>query len=155
MARPSWLALFAPIPAGAELSRAPVGEGDAIAGWETLSISLPAGEDGLRHVMVLVDAAGRPLSAQDWVVVRTTDGAGGVTSVHENVGGRLEADGRFLGTRWRTVTYEAPGSDETERRVMVPSPPSPEDVAAVHALVREVLARAAGGAGTAGTTTRE
>jgi hypothetical protein len=146
-ARPSWLALFAPIPEDAQLSRAPVGAGDAIAGWETLSIALSAGEHGLRHSMVVVDGAGRPLSAQDWVMTRTADAAGGVTSVHENVGGRLEPDGRVLGTRWRTVTFEAPGSDEAERRESVPSPPSPEDIAAVHALVRDLLARAARGPG--------
>jgi hypothetical protein len=146
-ALPSWLALFAPIPEDAALTRAPVGEGDAIAGWETLSINLYAGEMGLRHAMVVVDGAGRPLAAQDWVMVRTGDAAGGVTSVHENVGGRLEPDGRFLGTRWRTVTYEAPGSDEAERREAVPSPPSPEDTAAVHTLVQDLLARAARGPG--------
>lgn len=152
MTRPSWLALFAPIPEDVELTRAPVGEGDAIAGWETLSIHLSAGESGLRHVMVVVDGVGQPLSAQDWIMVRTADSAGGVTSVHESVGGRLEPDGRFLGTRWRTVTFEAPGSDEADRREAVPSPPSAEDIAAVHALVRELLARAAGGPGSGRTT---
>jgi hypothetical protein len=144
VAPPSWLALFAPLPEDAVLTRAPVGDGAAIAGWETLSIHLSAGEDGLRHVMVVVDGAGRPLAAQDWVMVRTPDGAGGVTSVHENVGGRLEPDGGFLGTRWRSVAFEAPGRDESEPRGSVPSSPSPEDIAAVHALVQEVLARAAG-----------
>jgi hypothetical protein len=146
---PGWLALFAPIPADARLIRAPVGEGEAIAGWENLSINLSAVEHGMRHVMVALDGAGRPLAAQDWVMVQTRDGAGGVTSVHESVGGRLEPDGRFLGTRWRTVTYEPPGSDEdeVERREAVPSPPTPEDVAAIHALVRELLARAASGSG--------
>jgi hypothetical protein len=94
--------------------------------------------------MVVIDGTGRPLSAQDWVMVRTADDAGGVTSVHENVGGRLEPDGRFLGTRWRTVTFEPPGSDEAERREAIPSTPSPEDIAAIHALVGDVLARAEG-----------
>jgi hypothetical protein len=146
--RPGWLALFAPIPADARLTRAPVGAGEVIEGWESLSILLSAVEHGMRHVMVTLDGAGRPLSAQDWVMVQTFDGAGGVTSVHETVGGRLEPDGRFLGTRWRTVTFERPDSnDEVERREAVPSPPSPEDVAAIHALVRELLARAASGPG--------
>jgi hypothetical protein len=144
---PSWLALFAPIPADAAVTRKPVGEGEAIAGWESLSIHLSAGEDGVRHVMVTVDGAGQPLSAGDWVMLRTADDAGGVTSVHESVGGRLEPDSRFLGTRWRLVTFEPPGRDEVERREAVPSPPTPEDVAAIHALVREILARAAGGPG--------
>jgi hypothetical protein len=152
MTRPSWLALFAPIPEDADLTRAPAGEGDAIAGWEILSIHLSAGETGLRNVMVVVDGVGQPLSAQDWVMLRTPDGAGGVTSVHESVGGRLEPDGRFLGTRWRTVTFEPPGSDEVEQREAIPSPPGPEDIAAVHALVREILARATGGRGPARTT---
>jgi hypothetical protein len=142
---PGWLALFAPIPADARLTRAPVGAGEAIAGWESLSILLEAVGQGMRHVMVTIDGGGQPLSAQDWIMVQTFDGAGGVTSVHETVGGRLEPDGRFLGTRWRTVTFEPPGSDEdaVERREAVPSPPTLEDVAAIHALVRELLARAA------------
>jgi hypothetical protein len=144
---PGWLALFAPIPGDAAVTRQPVGEGEAIAGWESLSIHLSAGEDGVRHVMVTIDGAGRPLSAGDWVMLRTADDTAGVTSVHESVGGRLEPDGRFLGTRWRLVTFEPPGSDEAERRDAVPSPPTPEDVAAIHALVREILARASEGRG--------
>jgi hypothetical protein len=140
--RPPWHALFAPLPDDAELQRKPIGDDPAIAGWESLSIHLSAGDHGLRHIMVVTDAAGRPLSAGDWLLVRTVDADGRATSIHDNVGGRIELDGRFHGTRWHTVSRELPDSDESEFLESTPSTPTDEDVAAIAALVADVLARA-------------
>ena len=62
----------------------------------------------------------------------------------ESVGGRLEPDGRFLGTRWRTLMLEREGEEEENaQREATPSTPSDADVAAVNALVLEVVRRAA------------
>ena len=119
--KPAWHALFAPLPAHAVVKRKPVGSGEAIAGWQSLTVELSAGPAGLRHVMVTLDASGTPISAGDWVMY-ATEGADGTTYIHENVGGRLEADGTFM-------------------RESRHSPPSPEDVEAIRNLVREVLAR--------------
>ena len=143
---PDWHALFAPLPEDARVKRKPVaspellaaGKADAIAGWESLTIEMSAGPAGLRHVMVTLDAEGRPISAGDWVMFRSQNGEG-VTYVHENVGGRLEPDGRFHGTRWRSVMFERAGSDEAEMRETSHVPPSPQDIEAIQALVLDVL----------------
>jgi len=105
-----WHALFAPLPPDAVPRRAPIAspgilaspEGAAVAGWENITLDLSAGCDGLRVVMVTVDAAGQPLSASDHVMFRSEIGSGPDAVVefrHESVGGRLEPDGTFLGTR--------------------------------------------------------
>ena len=138
--RPPWHALFAPLPADAVVKRKPVGSGEAIAGWHSLTVELSAGAAGLRHVMVTLDASGTPISAGDWVMY-ASEGADGTTYIHENVGGRLEADGAFRGTRWYSVALQKPDSDDAEMREARHSPPSPEDVEAIRNLVREVLAR--------------
>ena len=118
------------------------GKADAIAGWESLTIEMSAGPAGMRHVMVTIDAQGTPISAGDWVVLRSQTPEG-VTYVHENVGGRLEPDGRFSGTRWRSVTFERAGGEEaaqfTEIRETSHVPPSPQDIEAIQALVLDVL----------------
>lgn len=132
---PDWHALFAPLPEDARVKRKPV---EAIAGWESLSIEMSAGPAGLRHVMVTLDAEGRPISAGDWVMFRSQT-AEGVTTLHENVGGRLERDGRFHGTRWRSVMFERAGREEAEMRETSHVPPSPQDVEAIQALVLDVL----------------
>jgi len=143
---PDWHALFAPLPEAARVKRKPVaspelvmaGKADAVAGWESLTIEMSAGPAGMRHVMVTVDAQGTPISAGDWVVFRSQT-AKGVTYVHENVGGRLEPDGRFSGTRWRSVTFERAGGDEAEMRETSHVPPTPQDIEAIQALVLDVL----------------
>jgi len=127
-------------------------EGAAIAGWQQLTIELSDPGAGLRHVLVVLDETGWAISANDSVLYRTElpDGDGedprpAVRWEHESVGGRLERDGGFLGTRWLTITVTDPDSDDEEdvrRREATPSPPSDADVAAIKALVAEVRRRA-------------
>lgn len=136
--KPAWHELLAPLPGDAAVRRKPVS--DRLPGWESLSVELSAGAAGLRHLLVTLEN-GTPISAGDWVVYRSESG-GEVTWEHESVGGRLEADGRFLGTRWRTVAVGAADSDEAETRESVPSAPSEADVIALRALVREIVERA-------------
>ena len=145
--RPAWHALFAPLPPGAVVRCKPVltaelaskPESAAIAGWQNVTVELSAGADGQRHVNVTLDASGTPISAGDWVLYCSGKP---VQYVHENVGGRIQPDGSFLGTRWRTVAVEVPGSDEPETRETVSSEPTPEDVAGLMRMVRELLSRA-------------
>jgi hypothetical protein len=127
-----WQRLFAPLPDG-ELQHRTI----PALGWKSLSLHLSAGEAGLRHVLVTLDEKGVPISASDHVLT-CEDGR----NLHESVGGRLEADGRFLGTRWRTVTREVEGQDDAEVLESVSSPPSEEDAQALRALVAEILRRA-------------
>lgn len=115
------------------------GKADAIKGWEHITVELSAGEDGLRHLMVTLDASGTPISAGDWVMYCSGDPT---EYAHENMGGRLQPDGSFLGTRWRTTAVDVPGKDEPEQKEAVSSEPTPEDVAALMALVKELLQRA-------------
>ena len=57
---PTWLALFAPLPADAVVARKPVaspelaasGKVDAIAGWDSITVNLSDVATGMRHVMV-------------------------------------------------------------------------------------------------------
>ena len=145
--RPAWHALFAPLPPGAVVRCKPVltaelasrPESAAIAGWQSVTVELSAGADGQRHVTVTLDASGTPISAGDWVLYCRGKP---VQYVHENVGGRIQPDGSFLGTRWRTVAVEVPGSDEPETKETVSSEPTPEDIAGLMRMVRELLSRA-------------
>lgn len=145
--RPAWHALFAPLPADAEVRRAPVLSGElagkpqsaAVKGWESVSVELSAGAAGLRHAMVTLDASGAPISAGDWVLYCSGKP---VQYVHENVGGRIQPNGTFLGTRWRSVAVEVPGSEEPQTRETTHSEPSEEDIAGLMRVVRELLSRA-------------
>ena len=145
--RPAWHALFAPLPADAQVRRGPVlsdelagkPQSAAIAGWQSVSVELSAGAAGLRHAMVTLDASGTPVSAGDWVLYCSGKP---VQYVHENVGGRIQPDGSFLGTRWRSVALEVAGSDEPETKETVRSDPSDAEVAGLMGLVRELLKRA-------------
>jgi hypothetical protein len=121
-------------------------EGAAIAGWEQLTVDLSAGAAGLRIAMVVLDAIGQPMSASDAVLysVEVRAAAGSTPRVvehyHENIGGRFEPDGSFRGTRWRTLMAET-GEEEPQHVESTRSEPSPADVAALKALVAELLRR--------------
>ncbi|HEU4353424.1 MAG TPA: hypothetical protein VFR66_16275 [Burkholderiales bacterium] len=121
----------------AELAGRP--ESAAIAGWESVTADLSAGAAGARHVMVTLDAEGVPISASDWVLYSSGEPR---EYVHETVGGRIERDGTFRGTRWRNVMVEVADSDEPQPREAVRSDPSPEDVQGLMRVVRELLRRA-------------
>jgi hypothetical protein len=122
--------------------------GSAIAGWEQLTIEISAGAAGLRHIMVVLDAAGQPISAGDTVVYQRklapqsdAPEAGSDTEFYqENVGGRIEQDGTFRGTRWHTVGVDRANSDEPELE-STPSAPTEADVIGIKALVAEVMRR--------------
>lgn len=153
-----WQLLLAPFPAEAAARRRPMGspevlarpEGAAIAGWEQLVVELSAGVAGLRVAMVVLDATGQPISASDMVLYRTEIASGGeaagtpsvIEFYHESIGGRLEPDGTFLGTRWRSVRVEG-ADEETLEAESTSSEPSAADVAGITALVAEILRRAA------------
>jgi hypothetical protein len=132
-------------------------EGRAIAGWEQLVMELPAGDDGLRVLIVVVDAHDRVIAASDAVlhrVERADNGVGGgggrpdaardavvVEYRHESLGGRFEEDGSFRGTRWLVVA--ADDADEgTPPLDSATSTPSDEEVRTLRALVEEVVRRA-------------
>lgn len=152
-----WHALLAPLPDDAMPRRQPVGspeilaspEGAAIAGWEQLTIDLSAGAAGLRNVLVVMDAKGQLLSANDSVLYRreiAPDGANqdtvpGAEFHQASIGGRFETDGSFRGTRWASVTTESEDDDEPQTK-STPSEPSAADVAELRALVAEVMRRA-------------
>jgi hypothetical protein len=144
--RPAWHALFAPLPDDAKVRRAPVAADElagkpksAIAGWESVSVELSAGAAGMRHAMVTLDASGAPVSAGDWVLYCSGKP---VEYVHENVGGRIQPNGSFLGTRWRSVAVDVPGSEEPQTKETTQSEPSEEDIAGLMRVVRELLSRA-------------
>ena len=122
-------------------------EGAAIAGWEQLTVELSAGSAGLRIAMVVLDASGQPISVSDTVLYRSEFAAGHGADRHpaieyyqESVGGRLESDGTFRGTRWRTVGVETADGEEPQLE-STPSQPSAADVTGLKALVAEVLRR--------------
>lgn len=152
-----WHALFAPFPEGATARRHPVAspdvlatpEGAAIAGWTQIVLDLSAGANGLRVAMVVLDAEGTPISASDMVLRRSERAPregepAGETVVefdHESVGGRLEPDGTFLGTRWHTTNVETESGEEigtSSTRLA----PSESDIAGLRAVVAELLRRA-------------
>ena len=155
-----WHALLAPLPDDAHVRRQPVGspevlatpEGAAIAGWEQLTVELSAGIAGLRHVLVVLDATGQPISASDhvlyWSEVSKTDqnadtSSGSAISAEfyqESIGGRFETDGTFRGTRWQTVGEDY-GDGSEPKMDSTPSEPSVADIAGIKALVAEIIKR--------------
>ena len=86
-----------------------------ISGWQQVTCELSAGKDGLRHVMVVLDAGGRPISAGDHVLTCSPVERDATLTrfEHESVGGRLEEDGSFNGTHWLMV-YERPEDSDAE-----------------------------------------
>ncbi len=147
-----WHALFAPLPPDAVPRRRPVLSSElaghehaaAIAGWDSLVVDLSDPPYGLRTIQVTLDAADRPISASDHVLVRFADEASAGTPVRmrqESVGGRLELDGSFRGTHWDVSGLE-PDDDEQPVWESTPRPPTDEEVAALKALVAEMVKRA-------------
>jgi hypothetical protein len=117
--------------------------GSAIAGWESVTLQLSAGAAGMRHLLVVVDETGRPISAGDHAYFRETsaaDPAAPATIRQESIGGRLEADGRFLGTCW-LVTGPEPLADEPPQWEMTPRPPTEAETAALRSLVTDLMRR--------------
>lgn len=142
-----WHALLAPLPADAIVKRRPVlppeiaakPESAAIAGWEQLTVELADERRGMRHLLVVLDARGRAISASDMVMYRAELG-GEVVFFQETVGGRLEEDGSFRGTRWRTLGLDSPRDEEAKLEAS-PSPPTDAEAQALRALVAEIVKR--------------
>jgi hypothetical protein len=89
-------------------------------------------------VLVVVDTTGSAISASD-AIFRYVDGEPRQV-FHETIGGRFEADGRFLGTHWTSVGPD--GGDEGEAALAsTRSAPTADEVAALRALVDEMLRR--------------
>lgn len=148
---PDWLRLLAPLPDTAVPERRPVasaeqianGTADAIAGWESVAVHLSAGDAGLRHVLITVDADGQLLSGGDWVLFQRQEQRGDILMTiydHDSIGGRFDADGVFHGTRWRTHA-EKIGEDDEGTMTATPSPASADEAAALRRLVDDVLRR--------------
>jgi hypothetical protein len=154
----NWHALLAPLPAEAVVQRRPVVSPElansvdvsAIAGWEQLTVEMSAAADGLRHLMVVLDPTGQPISAGDHVLTcRAVPGDGSRTEyTHESIGGRLENDGTFNGTRWHIVRVLAEGEGDTDADPAAPgfesrhSRPTADEVMAIKSLVADILRRA-------------
>ena len=153
----SWHALLAPLPDEAIVARKPLTPPElandpssaAIAGWDQLTVQLSAGPDGLRHLLVVLDAKGQPISAGDHVLTiraLTSESGGEPRSeyVHDSVGGRLEPDGTFNGTRWHMVRIMSPdeevGEDDPPAEARSEKP-TDEEVLALKGLVAEMLRR--------------
>jgi hypothetical protein len=153
-----WHRLLAPLPDGVVPRRRPVAtpevlaspHGAAIARWDQVTVELSAGAAGLRHVLIVLDASGRPISASDSVLYRAElprPGDGGEPAsasegeaeiCHESLGGRLEEDGTFRGTRWCSFGVEVAGEDEARWEPMS-FQPSAAEVDGLKALVAEVM----------------
>ena len=142
-----WHALLAPLPDDAVVKRRPVlspeiaakPESAAVAGWEQLTVELTVPCKGMRHLLVVLDEKGRAISASDHVMYRAELG-GEVVFFQETVGGRLEADGTFRGTRWRTLGLDSP-RDEEAKLDASPSPPTEAEAQALKGLVAEIMQR--------------
>ena len=106
---------------------------------------MSAGAAGLRHVMVVLDAAGRPISAGDHVLTcKPVEGDAGLTRFeHESIGGRIEEDGTFNGTHWLMI-YERPEESDAEDYEPIEShsrKPTDDESSALKSIVAIVLAK--------------
>jgi hypothetical protein len=140
----TWHKLLAPIPESTVIKSQPVASPElaattdvsAIAGWQQLTCMMSAGAEGLRHVLVVLDQTGRPISASDHVLRCTPAGDGLTRYEHESVGGRLEEDGTFNGTYHWTVFVGPDDADEHSDPVESNSRrPTPEETVALKDLV--------------------
>ena len=150
--RPTWHTLLAPVPPEAMPVRTPIGspevlgegQGAAIAGWQNLSLHLSAGTFGLRHLLIVLDQTGRPIAASDHVFIHwesPSDPSCPWQMLQESIGGRLEEDGRVVGTCW-TVTGPEPRDDEPPAWESTPRQPTDEETAALKRLVADIVMRA-------------
>ena len=151
----SWHSLLAALPNDAELKSQPVvppelaakAEMAAVAGWRQVTCEMSAGEAGLRHVLVVLDETGRPISAGDHVLTcRPIEGSPALTRYeHESVGGRLEQDGTFNGTYHRMVFIQPTDSDAEDHEAIESHsrPPTLEETVALKAIVASIMARSA------------
>jgi hypothetical protein len=150
---PTWLALLAPLPDDVTIERVAVaspelvasGKVDAIAGWESIRIHLSDPDDGLRHVLITVDADGTLLSGGDTVMFhRQEQRDSELWNIyeHHSVGGRFEIDGSFSGTRWLTHTEQRGDDEASATSTATPSPPSPQEAEQLRALITWVIERA-------------
>lgn len=114
-------------------------ESAAVAGWEQLTVELTVPGKGMRHLLVVLDATGRAISASDMVMYRAAFGEDAVF-FQETVGGRLEQDGTFRGTRWRTLGLESAKVEEAQLDSS-PSAPTEADAQALQGLVAEIMKR--------------
>jgi hypothetical protein len=145
----SWHNLLAAIPRDARINRRPViapgslrsQDGALVTEWETLAIELFDGNTGLRHLLVTFDGRGRAISASDLVLYRRGLDDGRVEVRTESIGGRIESDGRFFGTRWTSIGYETRALDYDVGIESTPAAPSDHDVDQLLALVKEVQKR--------------
>ena len=145
----SWHNLLAAIPKEARINRRPViapgslrsVDGAPVADWETLTIELFDGNAGLRHVLVTLDGKGRAISASDLVLYRRGLDDGRVEVRTESIGGRIESDGRFFGTRWTSIGYESRALDSDFGIDSTPAVPTDHDVDQLLALVKDVQKR--------------
>ncbi len=151
-----WHTLLGPLPADAVPHRRAVASpeilatpsGAAIAGWEQLTVELSAGDAGLRVVLVVLDASGQAISASDTVLYRVETRKAGTTAepgapaqiFQDSIGGRIEPDGTFRGTCWRTEGPE-PAGDEEPTWESNRSEPTASQISALMELVAEVMRR--------------
>lgn len=153
MPAPSWLSLLSPLPGDAVPQRKPVaspaqiesGTAGPIAGWQSVTLHLSEPEHGLRHVQITLDETGALLSGGDHVMLvreTTPDGLDATLTEHHSVGGRFEPDGSFRGTHWISVLESSPGDqDGSVTRSAEHRPPTDAEIAALRALVDDVLRR--------------
>ena len=87
-----------------------------------------------------MDESGRPISASDHVLFRAPSESGAWEMRQESIGGRLELDGSFRGAHW-LVTGPEPSGDEEPNWDMRPRAPEDAEIAALKALVAELLSR--------------
>ncbi len=144
----SWHTLLAAIPKDVRVNRRPVipphstgVTATPVFDWETLTIELSDGNLGLRHVLVTLDGQGRPVSASDLVLYRSGLEDGRVEVRTESIGGRIEADGRFFGTRWTSIGYETRATESDAGIQSTPSVPTDHDVDRLLTLVKDLQKR--------------
>jgi hypothetical protein len=148
----SWHSLLAALPGDAVVESKPVASPELaattdispIAGWRQVTCLMSAGKAGLRHLLVGLDATGRPITAGDHVMTcESVVGEPSLTRfVHESVGGRLEEDGSFNGTYHRMVVVRPNNSDEDHEPIESHSrPPTIDEVVALKSIVAALLTR--------------